>query len=440
MHVVAAGDAGSGPSDILAGTTTIGSGIAVFGEFCAPSAVTVPIVDLGDLTDTTNISGKRTSPMVHVAQAGQGVATRVQGSTLAEYSTQFSGSVGMQGQYGYFAGEISAAYDTSKSRKSTTSFVQYNLKAYYYKLSLASPTSLMQQLVPAAAKDFGGALSAKDLVAFYGTHYISSLIVGGRCSYCCTVDTTSYSSDVSLSVAAQVSFEGVVGSASASVTAAQKAAATQLRENSSAVARVLGGDPRLAARILNGDFTAWAESIPDNLEFADCAGGLQRISALVGDPARKQEIDAAIDDVLARHPLPDAPDMVPVTSFHTGSPSRWYFTTTPETRPAKFGPGDAVPFFVFDTPQPGTIPIWRLTAGNPTRFMLSPNRASRNGWSGAEVAFHAYPGPAADGSRVRVNAFTCDASPATSGWYYTTGSSVKGWSRDDSNTFYAPRA
>lgn len=424
--------------NILPGSPTIGSGYDVFGQYCAPDGVQNQIIDLGDFTDSSNISGLRTSPMVRVTEAKSGIARQIEGKTLSEYSTNFSSKVGIKGKYGFFKGELDAAFDTSQSRKTTTRFVVYNLSVYFYKLRLDSSTSLRDKLTPAAAHDFAAGMDADELVKTYGTHYLSNLIIGARCSYSCTVDTTNYKSSVDLSTAAKVNFESLTGSVSGDVTADQKKAAESLHSHSVAKARVFGGDPVMADNILKRNLESWTASVPKNMQFADCSSGLLRISELVADPGRAADINEAIDQVLNSHELPGAPNIVPITSFHTSPPSRWYYTAKPEERPSGFGPM-GIPFFGFNTPQDGTVPIYSLSAAKPERFMLSTDKSSRAGWANATVAFHAYPGPSADDSRVRVNAYTCDTTRSKSGWHYTTADKVKGWSRDNSNTFYAPK-
>lgn len=437
LEVIKADEKESAPQGYLPGSFVIGSGYDVFGEYCRAASVRRPIIDLGSETKDRD-SGLTTFKRVTVIRARDGGVDKFEGSTLKTYTEDFSASLNLTGKSGFFKGEIDAAFNTSESKKVSTHFVNYTQRAYFFKLSLPTPTQLMSHLAAGAKADFRRAMDPDELVRFYGTHYLATVIVGARCAYSCTVNTEQYDSSVNLSTAAQLSFQSLTSSAAADMTAEQKKAVASLQTSSQSMARVLGGDPRSANEILDGKVDAWKDTVPDNMVFCAMAGdSLVPISALIDDAKRRAAVDDAIERAYAANPQPDGPYIVAINQFHTYRPSRWYFTNDPTRKPAGFGAIPGIPFYGFNRQVEGTVPIYRLSATNPNRYRLSTDPTERNKWTKPVIAFYAYP---ADGpKREPVAGFTCNATSGTSGWYYTKRTAVKSWTREEVAAFFVPK-
>ena len=433
----------------LAGSDALGSGYDPFDEYGRATSLRHRLVDLGgDQRVTLATPGTdepqpaTTRQLIRVVQVNEGDAGLCEGSTLSEFSSTFAAAVSLKGAYGYFKGEMDAAFDRSQSTMTRSHFVEVTQKAYYYKLELPTPAALRDAHLSPAARDDLAHMAPAELVRQYGTHYLATLLVGGRCTYSCRVDTARFESEIGIAAAAKLSLRSMLGGAETKMSAKETQAVESLQSSSRSRARVFGGDPRLAHAILHGGYEAWLESLPRNMVF--CALGrdsLVPISELISETSRKREVEAAIDDAKRAHPLPDDPSIVPVHRLHADSPSRWYFTTDPDPRRAPRGLGaiPGLPFDVFDKPAAGTAPVYRLSAASgPSRFMLSMDPTSRHGWGEATVAFHAYPGDGA--GRQAVRGFTCNATSATSGWYYTTEDRVNSWTCKEPATFFVPHA
>ncbi len=433
----------SNQSDILPGSDIIGRGIDVFGPYCDGSYLKPKIIDIGELNDTENIRNQRTSSMVEVFTDKKGLGESISGQSLSQFSKDFSAQVQMEGSYEFFKGELDASFQSSEQRKSATQFVQHNLNLVEYGLELPTYPGLRGHLTKDAKRDFlKKPLPANELVELYGAFYLSRIFMGARCSYSCEIKTTDYSSSVDISVAAKASFESLAGTASAKGSDDITSAVSVLQSKAKTVVRIYGGDPETTASVMQGDLNTWSKTVSENLQFCDCAGGLVRISMLVKDEKRRQEIDDAIDAKLAKHGLPDVSNLVPIHAFHTGKiASRWYFTSTPNDAPNDFG-YSKTPFYGLTKEasenDPNVVPIYRLSANNPDRYMLSKNNKDRSGWSNAKTAFYAYNIPPESGDVLQVFSFYCKNTPATSGWYYNLGPNVHGWISDNSNTFFVP--
>ncbi len=431
--------------DVLAGAATIGYGCDIFGEYCAPSSLSHRLFRTDDYSKRDPVSGKLVSPLVDVASASLGMATRISGSTLESFSSKFAASVDLKGNYSFFAGELHASYDTERRSVSTTSFVQYNQTAYYHRLSLPTFTKLRDFLTEEAAANFAGAMTPDELVETYGTHYISALIVGGRCSYCCTVDTTRYTTSVDIATAAEASFHFLSGSAEGKATAEEKEAGESLRQASTAVARVLGGDPATASGILDGDLKSWLASVPDFKQVCDLKGGLVDISRLVADEQRRKAVKDAVDNALNAHP--GAPNTVPVYAFSRWAKingaenvSQWFYCLDGVPPDSTWRPNPNIYFKAFKEAQEGTHPVYRLKTKAPGAFMLSFDASDHAGWAGAELVFHAYRVNHPGKRLTQVHSYFSKKDSALSGWHYTRATEVKGWSLDDRNSFFVPVA
>ncbi|MEP1536889.1 MAG: MAC/perforin domain-containing protein [Paracoccaceae bacterium] len=441
VKFVPSADSPDNQSDILPGSGIIGRGIDVFGEYCSGSSLKKKIIDIGPLDCTENLLNKRTSKLVNVLPDKRGHGESISGQSITQFYKEMSAQVKLEGSYGFFKGELAASFGSSERRTKATNFVQHNLVVRSYGIDLPSYTSLRGHLTKAARKDFNK-MPADDLVKEYGAFYLSKLFMGARCSYACEIESETYASDVDIAVAAKASFENLTASASIEAKGDVKTAMERLQEKAKTTVRIVGGDPNTIDTIMHGDLKTWSNSVDDNLQFYDCSDGLVRISNLVGDEVRKKEIDDAIDAHLEEHGLPDMSQLVPIYAFHAvSSPSRWYFSQDANDHPRGFG-YHSTPFYgLKDKPKDGdanVIPIYRLSAKNPDRYMLSTFNDDRHGWANAELAFYAYSAPSPQMQLQQIHSFTCVNTPKKSGWYYSQSSTIGGWNPDNSNTFFVP--
>ncbi len=425
---------------ILPGTAVIGFGVDVFGEYCSANSLKLPIIDTSDLTKPVDGSDLLTSTLVTVLPAHEGMAEQVQGSTLREVANSLAASVKLEGSSGFLSGEMSAAFNTSTSHKTSTRYVQYTEQIYSRQLRLGSFTSLRKHMLPDAKSDFEGTdMSPAELVEQYGTHFIQGLIIGARLSYGCSIDTSDYTSDVDMSVAAKLSYNALVNKGSGSASASQTQAAKVMTEKSMSKARVLGGDPEYVENILKGDYDKWRQSIADHMHVVDLYNGMCLISKLIEDPTRRAAVDAAITQKMEAEKGPGDPFLSHVQSYHANATGCWYFSISEAGHPAGFGPYEyaGASFFAYTEPKNNSVPIYRFKSESGGRYMLSPNAAVPKGWLAPEIAFYAYTKSGPD--RVLVRSFQNTSKPDQYGWFYNTKAKVSGWTPNERNNFYAPK-
>lgn len=428
-------------SDHLPGTDVIGCSLNVTGEYCSNTSLKRQVIDLGELNKDCG-NGRRTSELVTLKSGGEGMATEQSGSSLRTVATNFSLDVTADGKYSYFSGEISASYDTSTSSRVSTQYVQYTEQQYLQTLMLPDILDLRKHILPSVQHALESSeLKPEELFEYYGTHFLSSLIVGARVSYSCAIDQSEYSSKQSLTAAAKASYRGLTGQANIDASTEIGKAATALNEKALRRARVLGGDPNQVGNILNGDYNAWRASIADNQHVVDIKGGMHRISGLISDEGRKKAVDDAITRILENEKWPDSPYLVRVQPYLSSDKLRWYFSAKNEVPPTHFGPypKEEATFYAYSEPREGSKPIYRFHAGSPDklRFMLSLNPKNRNGWTAEpEPAFYAYVG--GGNGRTLIHSHFNTAQSDSSGWFYSKNAKVSGWTPDPSNNFYVP--
>ncbi|WP_298436389.1 MAC/perforin domain-containing protein [uncultured Jannaschia sp.] len=428
-------------SGVLPGTDTIGRGYDVFGQYCEPSSIKARLFDLGPLDHDVPGTPFTTSELVQVQETTRGMAELLESRSLQDFSKSLSASIGLKGQTAYFEGELDAAFACKERRIATASFFQVTYNIIYRRLNLPSFTEMRGHLRAGVAKDLDGAMTPEEVIATYGTHYLEAVTVGGRGSICIAIDRAEASKTVDLTASARMTAASLTGKFEGHMDSEMTTAVETMKEKSHRKARVCGGDPAKGEALLQGGYQAWADTVEARPAVCDITGGLQPISRLAGTAERRAALDAAIAAEEMRHPLPDAPDIVPVHGFHHSSPSRWFFTTQPETAPSGWD-DEGVRFYAFkDGSRPGTAQIYRYYNKNEDAFYMTTDPESGyDVWGDRTPAFHAYDAPDAAADTVRINAYSAqrDYKHPGRGWYYTPQTSVKGWTKQDRVRFWVP--
>lgn len=423
-------------SHVMPGTADLGAGLDVFGEYCAAGGLKLPIIDMSDRSQTIEGTSFVTSKLLTARPRGSGMAQRISGSSQREFSKNFSSKLDLEGECGFFSGELHAALDQSSSQKSDTSFEQFNEQIYLWQILLPGFTELRDHMLPRAKADFEGDMTPEELVRSYGTHYLRSALIGARSSFSCSINTSTFESSTSVSATVEAAYKGLVAKASGKVSAEQQTAMKQIDKSATYKVRIVGGDPKLAKNILDGDHAAWRASIEENMQIVDMAGGMAPISELVEDASRRAAVADAIMAAQSTHSLPDLPSLVPVTGYVDTSPRRWCFTPDPKMRPPGFAPYETT-FYAFREPQKDTVPIYLKTKliNGHHNSMLSLDREAREGWPEGELAFHVY--LIGGAMRKKIHAYVA-SNPLAQGWYFSPRDVVKGWSRRDDFGFFVP--
>ena len=274
----------------IGGRSTLGRGYDVFANYADPLDVTRPVLDYDALVSAGLIDAFETSTSRFEV---------FEGSSLEEFSRQMSATAKVSGSSGPFSGSVEASFaqgTRSRMEYSYASLQFLNLKRQLQILE-TQPEELRAFLTGVARRDIDDAsFSADTLLDEYGTHVLLDVLLGGRLDYSMASDLSDVSSDLSLGVAIQASYKGVVQSGSASLESALDVEVREVEENSSFQTIARGGRSEIVGNTLTEErVDAWLETIdaePVLVAFSDNRPMIP-LWELASDPARAEEIEAA---------------------------------------------------------------------------------------------------------------------------------------------------
>ena len=218
--------------------------------------------------------------------------------------TEMSVSANLSGSYGLFSSEVDAKYNSSYTSSNYYYHVEKSGYVNSYKLTLDLNYALKNldedfynDLYNYNEDDEKYEMSADDLVAKYGTHFLYEAIFGGRWSYSQSISKLNYSSSEDVESRVQANYE----SYSADISASSETDESESINESNGEFWCIGGTPET----LTEGFEAWSATISSNFVLVDfTSDSLKRISELVVDELvvdntdRRGDIDTAINAVL----------------------------------------------------------------------------------------------------------------------------------------------
>ncbi len=279
--------------------------------------VSLPLFDPEKLAECTNIQ-----------LTGTYDESIVEGSTIKDYSSKLSASVGVSGSAGMFSASVSTSFNSEAYESSENSFYTLKKVYHYYRLDLDMERAT---LLPQVKADIDN-MPPNQLFDKYGTHYVKSAFIGARVVLNTYINKSEYSNATNFSASLKASYGAVSGDASVSTDTEEST--RKFSSNSSL--QIYGGDPLLSGNILNGlgnkkqNYDAWVAStkVVDGHTLADFGNqGLQAISDLASTPARQADLKKALNEYLESKgtPLPVPKTLVKKNSVFglQSADSRW---------------------------------------------------------------------------------------------------------------------
>ena len=282
---------------LLPGVKEIGCGYDILeGDFADPASClsnlfdfsTVPLVE----QKVGNVIYSLPSVLIYHADSRNEYSSS-SGESIQDYMTSLNSKTKVEGSYNFFSGSLSVNFSEDSHTNRYYSFSRIQNNIYLYVLELPVGNLLMKYL----QEDFAKALnddnySPTKLFDNYGTYFVNRIAIGGRAVYCSTTNKLQYDNKVSLSVAAEMSYKGLVGKLSASEEAAYSSAISSF--NSCSETRVLtrGGDVAYGGANLPGNIDKWVDSVKDFPNMVDFDG--QRSLLPIWDLCTSEERKAAL--------------------------------------------------------------------------------------------------------------------------------------------------
>ncbi|MEO0768203.1 MAG: MAC/perforin domain-containing protein, partial [Cyanobacteria bacterium J06649_4] len=264
----------------------LGTGYRAYDYYADPSSITQNLFDFSDEETLSNYADLLDS---------SGFSSRFfHGESQKEYFQNISLSIGFSGKYEGFSGEVKSSFDWTTSAESKHEVFNYTDMIASYRLTVTEQAPL----VGSVKEDIDGALSPEQLFDKYGTHYLHSVLIGGRVSFISHYDASSAGSSIEAKTVAKAAFlELLKGESSASAKVSQLAKDALLNRKMI----VHGGDPALAVSIRDSEtgkmsesYAAWVASLVEQPAIADFVNdGLKPLYELAETAERKAELKVA---------------------------------------------------------------------------------------------------------------------------------------------------
>ena len=239
------------------------------------------------------------------------VKREISGESVRDYAKSLSVAAGMQVDAMFFSGSVDASY--GKSTSGTSSRFYYTLMDANTKWRISLDTrgdlaKLKPMLDPTFKKDLNNSkMSAADLFATYGTHYIAYAYLGGRADYSSVSTITSKTTTTDIGLAVKASYSAVSGSASMNAKNSETLKNAKTETN----LKVTGGNSEYANNINDPvAYEKWASGIADMPVLCDFAKpeenkkSLRPIWEFCTNQTRKNELKAEFDKMCKANPLP----------------------------------------------------------------------------------------------------------------------------------------
>ena len=393
----------------IPGLSVLGCGYDVFGIYASPESATYPLFDLGNMTKIRPGKEEYTYQIPELVKYKSFIDTVYEmhtGKSVESFRTSLTNKTRLAGSYGFFSGSLEVGFNSTSFRVTTMAFTKIMQLITRWILKLPAPDDLERFLLRDVKKDIDRDLEPVALFRKYGTHYLSSLIVGGRIKYTSSTDTERFGKKEGLDVTAKMSLEFAAGNISASNQTKYKKDIERFRESSQIKIRARGGSPEYIAVIDSGitqdNWQAWAASVDENLEFvgfvdSETNPSLRPIWELCSDADRMKSLKVAYHEYAEKQPCEIKAILYPVYR-HTAKEWRLRFTLSMTRDPVQahgsgWSQGDPV-FYAFKEQEEGTVPIYQYYAkhNRGLRFGYSINgeEALGPGWFKDHIAFYAY--------------------------------------------------
>ncbi|KND04553.1 uncharacterized protein SPPG_00278 [Spizellomyces punctatus DAOM BR117] len=224
------------------------------------------------------------------------------GTSIKEFVSQVNSRTKIEGEYNFFSGSIESDFGQSTAENSQMSFskVQYNVDLYTLQLP---PSSTASKLVDPKVQTDIDNMDPFQLFNTYGTHYVASLVMGGRAVYTSSTNKFDFSSKFSLDIVAKASYKALTGSISAEEELKFRNDIRSFNENSTTHLRTTGGSPGLGGDSFPEHANDWAKSVIDYIAFVDFLdfNSLQPIWGLASTPARSDALHKAFAEYCEKY-------------------------------------------------------------------------------------------------------------------------------------------
>lgn len=286
----------------------IGQGYDIFGQYASPSSIkNNPIFDFSKCKNKKTINGYSVPSIVRFKQSPDHKINQISGSSIREYSENLSKSINISGNAQFFSGSVSSNFKSSNSTDQQHYYQTLMDVNSLWVISLDNRylDTLRQYLDDNFKSDLENSnVTPEIFFNNYGTHYISSALIGGRIDYSLNTTISSNESATDVQNYAKAKYGVISGDASLTTYSNSSQFDSNTSENSSAI----GGNTLLMNNIKSHDqYVTWAEGIKSQPVLCGFSQeSLKPIWELSKNDSRKQELKNYYENVILKnHPLPE---------------------------------------------------------------------------------------------------------------------------------------
>ena len=229
------------------------------------------------------------------------------GKSFRKFYSSLNMAASVQGEYGVYSGEFDVQFGSKSMKNQRSAFMSHTEHLDYVELALGRHYWAGGALEEILNQD-GNGLTPERVIAKYGTHFTSKIVLGGRVSVSATLEENAAESETNLNSHIKAAHSGLV-SGEASVGSDNSSASDTV--NRTAIVEVYGGDPALGGLIKAKTHTVkgykeWMASVLNDPVVSRIPkdGGLIPIWTLCNSPDtrdRKNALRAATDAYIAKH-------------------------------------------------------------------------------------------------------------------------------------------
>lgn len=375
----------------------LGFGYDVTGEYASLSATRLKVIDIEKVYLA---EPDRVNPIVGTSDYTEYAS----GENAEQFSYKLAGKYSISGGtplVSLFVGTMSVAFHQSGSFSAKYSYANASKIIKQKQLVLnVTNESIMNNYLSEAFKSDAQTLSPQDLVARYGTHVLSNIILGAKLELYYRSQTTS--SNKANGVNAGFSTKVLKGIFGLETTGSYADSTINSNTNQSLYYRTIGGDGTKGligdVKLDNSPLTltigAWQSTCTlSNATLIQIdPNGFIPLYNLIQDPTKSAAVKSYIDQYLLDHKVSNLGD-VPVYSYYNAGVTDHYLSTANQATSAPGFPNEGIDFYAFKTQVAGTVPIYsyyNLRAND--HYFSTVNQPSIAGGSYLRegISFYAY--------------------------------------------------
>ena len=271
---------------IIPGTTDIGVGYNIFGEYASAAAETLPLFDWARGGFSEQTIGNRSFMVPSLVTALNQSGTRVtsqSGYTITEVQQGIATKAGLEGTNGAFSGSINAQYNSQQLQAKAHAYCHAMLNHGLWQLYIepgkeSQLRDLMYSDVQEALDNSTTEQEIRTLFKRYGSHYLAGISMGGRAVLSAAVDVNYTTNNTFWKGDAKLAFEK---SAGLYVNDGDSRRAANFAEYASVKITAIGGNPgkfpgdyfqhpyRASQDHIDSQFRAWIDSVDENPTLQD---------------------------------------------------------------------------------------------------------------------------------------------------------------------------